>query len=481
MDFFIFKSFIEAETAMLLSVFIIAFVMGLFVNKTNFCTMGAVSDVINIGDTGRLRAWFFAIAIAILGVGVLEYYNLLDPSSTFPPYRNSNIAIFENLLGGLMFGVGMTLASGCGNKTLVRIGGGNIKSIIVFVIVGAIAYYMVNPLPGTDQTIYSYLFYSWTNDLSAVATTTQDLGSIFGGEEPATTKLLFSIIIALLILVYAFKSKDFRTLDNILGGLVVGVAVVLAWFMSASYTVQPDPETPDDQYKLIEYYQDWDMLADNSRTKPAAGTPLSTQSFSFINPMGQTINYVYNVGAEVLGVGLSDYNKEKIKNSAEQFKMLSEEYDVCLSESESEEEKLECTKPYKAVFEMNNLLTFGVVAVFGVILGSFLWSLVSRSFRVEWFSSLKDVYSHVIGAILMGIGGTLAMGCTIGQAVSGVSTLAIGSILTFAAIFFGSALTMKTQYYKMVYDAEATYLACFVTGMVDLKLLPESFRKLEKV
>ena len=122
-----------------------------------------------------------------------------------------------------------------------------------------------------------------------------------------------------------------------------------------------------------------------------------------------------------------------------------------------------------------------MVAVFGVVLGSLLYALISRSFRIEWFSSLADVRNHVVGAVLMGFGGVLGMGCTIGQAITGVSTLAIGSMLTFGAIFLGSALTMKVQYYKMVYESEATLLKALVTGLVDLRLLPSGMRQLEAV
>jgi hypothetical protein len=160
--------------------------------------------------------------------------------------------------------------------------------------------------------------------------------------------------------------------------------------------------------------------------KPAQAAALSPQSFTFINPIGQSLGYA-------LG-GFS-----------------------------------------------GTLLTFGVMSVAGVILGSLLWSVVTRSFRIEWFASFKDFVTHVIGAILMGFGGVLAMGCTIGQAVTGVSTLAVGSIITFAAIVVGCAVTMKIQYYKMVYESEATFFKAFVTALVDIKLLPAGMRKLKAV
>ena len=107
--------------------------------------------------------------------------------------------------------------------------------------------------------------------------------------------------------------------------------------------------------------------------------------------------------------------------------------------------------------------------------------LISRSFRIEWFVDMKDFINHLVGAILMGFGGVLAMGCTIGQAVTGVSTLAIGSFIAFAGIVFGSALTMKIQYYKLVYEEEATFLSALVSSLADMRLLPNGMRKLEKV
>jgi len=418
-----FESFFEAQSFMLWAVFIIALVMGALVNKTNFCTMGAVSDFVNMGDTGRLRAWLLAMAVAILGVTLLEYAGLLNLSGSFPPYRNSNIVLAENILGGLMFGVGMTLASGCGNKCLVRIGGGNIKSIIVFLIVGVLAYFMINPFPGSDKTIYSVLFYGWTSPMSVDVLKPQDIGSLVGGSEPSAMRLIVGVVVFLAMGHFIFKSKEFRSsADNMIGGAVVGLAVLAAWFVSGNVIVDADGEI----LSLQQYYNQWDMLADSDAGKPAAGAMLATQSYTFINPMGQALNY--------LAGGLD-----------------------------------------------GSLMTFGVVAVFGVVAGSLIWSLISRSFRIEWFSSASDVANHVIGAVLMGIGGTLAMGCTIGQAVTGISTLAVGSILTFGAIFLGSALTMKIQYYKMVYEDEATVMKSLITGLVDLKLLPKSMRKLDAI
>ncbi|MGB5441255.1 MAG: YeeE/YedE thiosulfate transporter family protein, partial [Gammaproteobacteria bacterium] len=73
-----FENFFSAQSVFLWSAFALAFIMGAVVNKTNFCTMGSVSDMVNIGDYGRFRAWLLAIAVALIGVVVLETFALVD-------------------------------------------------------------------------------------------------------------------------------------------------------------------------------------------------------------------------------------------------------------------------------------------------------------------------------------------------------------------------------------------------------------------
>ena len=95
-------------------------------------------------------------------------------------------------------------------------------------------------------------------------------------------------------------------------------------------------------------------------------------------------------------------------------------------------------------------VTFGVASVFGVVIGSFIYSVFNRSFRWEYFNTPQDMFRHIVGAILMGFGGIAAMGCTIGQGVTGVSTLAASSFIAFFGIVSGAALTMKVQYYLIM-------------------------------
>ncbi len=382
----------------LLIAFLVAIVMGAVANKTNFCTMGAVSDWVNMGDKGRLRAWLLAIAVALIGVMVLEGAGkvALSASDTFPPYRTGNFAWLRYVLGGVLFGIGMTLGSGCGNKTCVRLGGGNLKSLVVLVVLALSAYAML----WTD--LFEKGFMSWMAptivDLSARGMQSQELGAMVAGVSGGDAAMLHYVVgglLALALLVYVFKSADFRSgFDNILGGLVIGLAVTAGWYVTAG-----------------PMGAEWKDYADMAVEIPSR---VQAQSYTFISPMGDSVRYA---------------------QSPANF----------------------------------NLLNFGIMALAGVIVGSFLYAVVSRSFRIEWFASARDFISHVAGAVLMGVGGVLSMGCTIGQGVTGVSTLALGSILTFFAIVFGAALTMKVQYYLM---DEQGLVAALRSALADLRLMP---------
>ena len=366
----------------MLAVFVIAAIMGAVANKTSFCTMGAVSDWVNIGNTGRMRAWVFAMAVALTGVIALEGAGIVNLSAeTFPPYRTANFAWLRYLLGGLMFGVGMTLASGCGNKTLVRAGAGNLKSLAVLVI-AMIGSYLMLWTPFYEKAFHPWISATAVN-LARHGVPTQEVGSIisgmFGLAPSRTLNFVVAALAAIGMYAFVFRSADFRgSFDNILGGAVIGLAIVAGWYLTGGALGQA-----------------WKEYADLATEVPSR---VHVQSYTFISPMGDSLRYLMN--------------------------------------------------PMKM-----SLVNFGVMALAGVIAGSFLYALATRSFRVEWFASVKDFVNHAAGGALMGVGGVLSMGCTVGQAITGVSTLAIGSILTFFAIVIGSAGTMKYQYWKMMQEA----------------------------
>ncbi|VVE80657.1 transporter [Pandoraea sputorum] len=99
--------------------------------------------------------------------------------------------------------------------------------------------------------------------------------------------------------------------------------------------------------------------------------------------------------------------------------------------------------------DTSNVITLGISSVLGVIAGSFVYALVSRNFRWEGFHGTEDTANHMVGGALMGFGGVTALGCTVGQGLSGVSTLAVGSFVAIAAILVGGVCAFKYQMWRI--------------------------------
>ena len=351
--------------------FLMALVMGAVTGRTHFCTMGGVSDWLVMGSTERMRAWLLAAAVATLGVLGLEASGaIVLPLDSFPPYRTENFAWPRYVLGGLMFGAGMTLAGGCANRVLVRIGGGNLKSVVVVVVAGLAAYAMM----WTD--FFGLFFLSWIEPVSLhlarSGIPSQELGALVSaGKGGAVAHYAIGAALSLGALGFALASPDFRRNRGLLAsGLVVGLAVMGGWWVTGGTLGKA-----------------WKEYADFASTVPSR---VAVQSFTFVSPLGDAARYLMSPG------NLS-------------------------------------------------LLNFGILAMLGVMTGSFLQGLAGRSLRLEWFASWGDFGAHILGALLMGVGGVLSMGCTIGQAVTGVSTLALGSFLTFASIVLGAAGAIQAR------------------------------------
>lgn len=367
--------------------FLLGIVFGAVVNKTNFCTMGAVSDWVNMGNKGRLRAWFLAIGIAILVTQAMQFNGLIDLGESI--YLTPDFGWLGYLVGGFLFGVGMTLASGCVNRTLVRVGSGNLKSVVVLIIIAVTAYMTMRGLLALVKTNV----FDLTNvDLSAHELSNQGigtlLGSAVGADDPALVQKIVTALFAGGLIVYSLKGRELRgSLNNILAGVVIGLVIPAGWYITG-----------------VVGFDDFD--------------PVRMESFTFTGPSGDGLMYLLTF--------------------------------------------------------TGSTINFGIAAVFGVILGSFLYGIMSRKFRLESFVDRTDMLRHMLGAALMGFGGVLALGCTIGQGITGMSTLALGSLMALASIIFGSAFTMKIDYYLM--DDEGFFRALRCT-LSDMHLFPAAQKK----
>lgn len=354
----------------LLATFVLTFLFGAVLQRTHFCTMGAVSDVVNMGDWSRMRMWGLAIGVAMIGTGVLAWAGLVDPTKTI--YAANRLNWLSALAGGLMFGFGMVLASGCGSKTLVRIGAGNLKSVVVFVFLGLSAYMTLRGLFGVVRV----------NTVDAVSVTlpaTQDLPSLLaagGAASRGVLQLGLGLVLGGALAVWALAARSFRTFDNLLGGIAVGLIIVAMWYVSGHVGyVAEDPNTLEELF--------------------AATNSGRMESLSFVAPYAYTLDWL---------MMFSDKSK---------------------------------------------VLTIGIVSVIGVIAGAAAYALATRTFRWEGFGNAEDVANHMVGGMLMGAGGVTALGCTVGQGLSGVSTLAVGSFLALAGILAGAVLAFRYQIWRL--------------------------------
>jgi len=358
---------------------IIGAVFGAVAFRTNFCTMGAVSDWVNMGSKDRLRAWLLAIGIAILGTQYLAATGRVDLGQAI--YLTSNFGWLGHIVGGFLFGVGMTLASGCGQRTLVRLGGGNLKSLLVVLLLGLTAYM-------TMRGILALVRVNVIEVTNVQLAGSQGIGRLLataaGVDDVASVDRILALLLGGGLVAYAFAAATFRrSLDNIVAGVIVGLIIPAGWYVTG-----------------VVGFDDFD--------------PVRLESYTFIAPTAESLMYLLTFTGSTIG--------------------------------------------------------FGVAAVFGVILGALIYSVLSGRFRIETFADRGDMIRHIVGGIAMGFGGVLALGCTIGQGVTGMSTLALGSLISLLSIVFGSALTMKVEYYRL---DDLGFMAALRQALSDMHLAPK--------
>lgn len=355
--------------ALLITLFITT-ILGIIMQKTSFCTLGAVSDGILMEDWSRMRQWCLAIGIAILGVALMSHLGWIDVSKSF--YTGNRVLYLSTLIGSTLFGIGMVLASGCGSKTLIRIGGGNLKSIVVFIVLGLVAY----------MTMRGFLGIMKANTIDKVSlslNTNQDLPSILSasfGIAKESLRSILALIIGGAFIGFAVLKKSFWNTENLLAGIGVGVGITAIWWVSGHYAhLIEDPNTLQEAF----------LVTNSGRM----------ESLSFVAPYAFALDWMM-------------FTSDKSK-----------------------------------------VLTIGIVAVIGMILGSAISSILSKNFRWESFRGVEDTANHLVGAALMGFGGVTAVGCTVGQGLSGLSTLALNSFIAFPGFILGAYIGLQYLQWRL--------------------------------
>ncbi len=319
-------------------------IMGFTARTARFCTFGAIEDARICSDFRRLRSWGLAIAIAIIATWSLHYSGYIDIREAI--HLRPELTWLSLIVGGLLFGFGMAQVGTCPFGSLVRLGTGDMRALVVVVIIGITGYMTMRGITAVSRVA---LLDSVHHDFEGRGL--QSLPALLGvqGEQGL---FLFALFIAALLLLWVFINADFRASRNyVLAGLVIGLCVTGGWFVTGHLG-----------------NDDFD--------------PQPVLSFSFISAVANSLIYVMTYSGATI--------------------------------------------------------SFAVGATTGVFFGSFIASFCKREFKLEAFDDGREMRRYLIGATLMGIGGITALGCTVGQGITGLSTLSVGSILAAASIGIGA-------------------------------------------
>ncbi|HMM74359.1 MAG TPA: YeeE/YedE thiosulfate transporter family protein [Gammaproteobacteria bacterium] len=340
--------------------FLVAVALGALLAETRYCSLGAVSDWVLLGDTRRFRMWGIAVGVALAGSGGLELLDGLDPSATLVPYASPHFAWLRYVLGGLLFGFGMQLASGCASRLLLRIGGGSLKALTATAVAAVCAAWLIDG--GAYRRVLAPPLELGAVDFAAPPRLGTWLATAVA---PALAPGQVALLLGIALVVCAGRARLRRR--EWAGGVGLGLAVVAGWWLSGG---APGRTWQEDMAFLH-----------------AIPRGVGTQSYAFVAPLADALALL-----------------------------------------------------------RGRAPTFALCGGLGLVLGSLLWHWRRGRLRIERHRDARDLARSLLGGALLGVGGVLAMGCTIGQGVTGLSTLAPGSLLATAATLTGVTLAVHLEY-----------------------------------
>jgi len=344
---------ISTSNILVITGLILGVVMGATARAARFCTFGAVEDFVLARKTLRIKAWALAIAVAMIIVQILHHYGLARIDEVF--YLSPQFGLAGAIVGGLLFGLGMSMVGTCGYGVLVRMAGGDLKAFSCFIVMALSAYM-------TARGILSYIRV-YTVDILTI-----DLSELGGQGIPHLLAYISNIpvsdlwlpvgvIVAGLIFFYCFKDQTFRkSRRDIIAGTLIGLSVAAGFYVTG--TVGADPFDP-----------------------------IRVQSLTYVLPLGDTIMWL----ATFTGASI----------------------------------------------------TFTIALVLGTIGGAAVVAVIRDEWRWEGFDDMREMRRQLIGSVAMGAGGIIALGCTVGQGISGISTLSMSPPIALASIFIGASFGLR--------------------------------------
>ncbi|MCC5991922.1 MAG: YeeE/YedE family protein [Rhodobacteraceae bacterium] len=324
---------------------VLGLVLGYAARMGDFCTLGAIESAAYGNDQRRARLWGVVVGVAILLLFVAEALGVAQITSTI--YHQTVFNPFSAVIGGLLFGYGMALAGNCGFGALIRMGGGDLRSFLIVMIM-AIAGFIT--LSGPLSPLRVALFAETPTD------TPQGFAhalSALSGLPPLT----FAAPVALILIVIAVSHPHLRHARATIGwSVVVGVTIAAALILTSVLHVETLEAVP-------------------------------VEGFTFTVPLGRAIMYLMTSS----GGGL----------------------------------------------------TFAVGSVVGVVLGAAFAATWRRRFRWEACEDPRELGRQVAGACLMGVGGVVAIGCSVGQGATAMATLAYSAPVVAISIIAGALLGLR--------------------------------------
>jgi uncharacterized membrane protein YedE/YeeE len=254
---------IPVATLIGLAAFAGGLVFGAIVQRTHFCTMGAIADLVLFGDWRRMRAWLTAIAVALILSQALQAAGAIDLGQSL--YLTSGFGWLGAIIGGLIFGFGMTLTGGCSSRSLVRFGAGNLKSVVVLLVMGLFAYMTMSGLLS-----FARLRLEALGSAELPAPALPGLLGLGGGGA-----LLLTLLIGGALLFFCLKDRRYRASPrDLVSGFGIGLLIAYGWAVTAWLGADPFDPAP-------------------------------LESFTFVAPMGRSLIYLMTFPSAVITFGVA--------------------------------------------------------------------------------------------------------------------------------------------------------------------------------